>query len=156
MATLAPPEARRRGGHGFLIPPVIPDARHARAGMTGGNRVGSSLAPERDRTKLLHLDRQPHRRVDAAEGLEGAGTGEADGHRLVRLLGAGVEIEALVEDAHVVSARVVVEDGQRAPAAEADVLRREQLVALADDRGVAWHGRPRGWRCIDPSFGRGL
>ena len=63
---------------------------------------------------LLHLDRQPHRGMDAAEGLEGAGAGEADRHRLVRLLGAGVEIEARIEDAHVVGARVVVEDGERA------------------------------------------
>ncbi len=82
--------------------------------------------------------------------------GKADGDALLWLLGARVEIEPRIEDAHVVGARVVVENGERLPHAQADTSRREQLVGLADDRGVL--GRRRRWRLTgpDPAFGRRL
>jgi hypothetical protein len=45
---------------------------------------------------------------------------------------------SLVEDAHVVGARVVVEDRERASRPYAHARRRERLVGLTDHRGVPW------------------
>ena len=80
-------------------------------------------------------------------------SGKADRHALLRLLGAGVEVELGMENAHVVGARVVVEHGQRLPGLEANVGRRERLAELADDRGVLGRRRARRLAAADPRLG---
>ena len=88
-----PREAHNRRLPGRVVPaPGLP-MRRPRTRRTPGLTAGDGRRVGDCRRASLDVDGQAHRGVDAAEGLEGAGRGKADGDALVRLLGAGVEIE---------------------------------------------------------------
>src|SRR5690606_11018797 len=71
--------------------------------------------------------------MDAAEDVVSAFRRQPERDALARLLGPRVEIKSRVEDAHIVCARVLIEDCQWLTGSANHMARRELLVALADD-----------------------
>ena len=68
--------------------------------------------------------------MDAAKQKKRAGFGKRDFDRLARLLGAGIEIEHLIEHPDIVGARIVVDDPEPFATPQCDMGRAERLVGL--------------------------
>src|SRR5262249_56374915 len=101
-------------------------------GPLGAQATARVVATRFDRRRAvwavsLHHDHQPHGRMDGAKGLERAGPGKMDRHRLAGLLRPRVVVEAWVVDAHLVGPRVVVEHLQQLAGPQANIIRIQML-----------------------------